>query len=428
MAMNSSKNIFRAVAGLFLLASLACFAVLAAWAARGHGPFASGVLSHVSVWCLGVVGGFSAWIILRRAGEPGAIRRAFARLVLVLVSVALSFAVAEWGLRRVLVRALDAGSFAKFKELKERGAKIHVHSASPLATIITPSDDPKLVYELERNLNTNFGNHRLVINADGQREDRVYAKERSPGTVRILGLGDSGMFGWGVEQGDDYLGVMERTLNARGDGTTYEAINTGTPGYNTQLELELLKARGLAYRPDIVVIGWCENDFFLPHFFLKRNELPKSRLLLWDFLFHRELFRKELQPSEIADRETAKNAIGKVDMENVPDELKTGLYEEGVRAALEEMKRMSGEQGFKLLVFGPLKQDVLDIVQSLGIEHVNTLEKIRIEDHPLEWAVHAMHPRTEGHRVLGELLAGELAARDWLKPASPQALAGSPPP
>ncbi|HEY8241764.1 MAG TPA: hypothetical protein VIH35_09970, partial [Kiritimatiellia bacterium] len=170
------------------------------------------------------------------------------------------------------------------------------------------------------------------------------------------------------------------------------------------------------------------NDFYLPHFFLKKNKLPERRSLIWDLMFHRELFQRELQPQELADRETAKGDMGKVDMDSVPDGLKAGLYEDGVRAALAEMQRLSAEQGFKLLVFGPLKPDILAIVDSLGIDRVNTLEKISADQYPLEWLVHAMHPRAEGHRVLGELLAAELDARGWLKPAPLQARAGSTPP
>ena len=427
MSKDPQNRVARAAAPLFLLGGVASLGVLALWIVRGGAPLRWGVAGHVSVWCLGALAGLTGWGYSRCGGGAQERYRFLARTALLLFSVVVSLAIGEWGLRRILSRELDTGSFERFKELKAKGAPIPVHSASPLAAIITPSDDPNLVYELQPNLATNFGDHTLVINADGQREDRVYPKERTPGTVRILGLGDSGMFGWGVEQGNDYLNVAEKVLLARG-GAPCEAINTGTPGYNTQLELELLKNRGLAFHPDIVVVGWCENDFFLPHFFLKTNKLPANRSLLWDLLFHRELFKRELQPGEIADRETAKNAMGKVDMESVPDELKTGLYDEGVRAALAEMKGLSQEHGFKLLVFGPLKKDILGIVQELGIDYVSTLEKIKVDQYPEEWEVHAMHPRTEGHRVLGELLAKELDARGWLNPAPLPAPAGSPGP
>jgi hypothetical protein len=43
----------------------------------------------------------------------------------------------------------------------------------------------------------------------GMRDSQECAHERTPGTVRILGLGDSGMFGWAVHQDSDYLSVSD---------------------------------------------------------------------------------------------------------------------------------------------------------------------------------------------------------------------------
>ena len=44
------------------------------------------------------------------------------------------------------------------------------------------------------------------------------------------------------------------------------------PGYNTRLECELLRGKGLAYKPDIVVVGWCNNDYSLPLFLLQETD------------------------------------------------------------------------------------------------------------------------------------------------------------
>ena len=65
--------------------------------------------------------------------------------------------------------------------------------------------------------------------------------------MRIVGIGDSGMFGWNVEQGEDYLSVLRSNLTARANGVSYEVLNLGVPGYNTQIEVESLRSKGLAY-------------------------------------------------------------------------------------------------------------------------------------------------------------------------------------
>jgi hypothetical protein len=338
------------------------------------------------------------------------------RWVLALASLVASLWVGERVLRHVLEQQIGAGTFEQFKSMKARGQNMPVTSASPLAKIITPCDHPELLYVLEPNLDIEFGHRRLMINGAGMRSTREFSVEKPLGVVRILGLGDSGMFGWGVEQDEPYLAVMEKSLREQFPGREFEVMNTGTPGYNTHQELEWLKLHGLAYKPDVVIVGWCENDFFLPHFFLEKSNLPKDRFLLLDLAFDRERFRDEISGVRIRDRETArKNEAGKVDLDTVGEESLKGTGAEGVVASLREMQELSRQHGFRLLVFGPMKPDILEIVQELGLDYLNTREKIRAGQYPAEWELHAMHPRAEGHAVLGRVLARELMDRQWIK-------------
>lgn len=360
---------------------------------------------------LGLAG---AWLVL--CWSRGTLKRAVMQLILLSFTGALCFVVAEVAIRMIMVKRMGTGSFEQFKEMKKRGEKIPVRSASPLAEIIMPSENPKLVYELQPVTNMMFGHKLLRISEQGFRADGLFAKERAPGSIRILGLGDSGMFGWGVDQGSNYMDVCGRALNARGDGLRYEMLNSGTPGYNTQLEVELLKDRGLAFQPDIVIVGWCENDFHMSHFFLKQAPLPKDHPLLYDLLFDREEYKKVLSGPAIGDRNNTTNKTGTLDLEQIPDHLESGTGEAGVRAALAELKALGAQHDFKILIFGPMKETVVRIAKELGLEFVNTLEKVDAKLYPEDYYVHQIHPRDGGHRVLGELIAKELDARGWLKP------------
>ena len=124
----------------------------------------------------------------------------------------------------------------------------------------------------------------LALNAEGFR-DRDYAKPKPPGVRRIVGIGDSYMFGWGVPTGKDYLAVLEERLAAEVPGERWEVLNMAVPGYNTAMEVETLKARGLAYEPDVVVVGFCWNDIDLPNFVRAPAEyLSLRRSFLVDFV------------------------------------------------------------------------------------------------------------------------------------------------
>ncbi len=90
------------------------------------------------------------------------------------------------------------------------------------------------------------------------------AEERSPGTVRILCMGDSYTFGEGVQDEDTYPAQLARLLNA-GDGAgggtpaRFEVVNAGVQAFSTRLEAALLEPL-LRLRPDVVTLGLFLND------------------------------------------------------------------------------------------------------------------------------------------------------------------------
>ena len=101
----------------------------------------------------------------------------------------------------------------------------------------------------------------LVRNTQNFR-DFEFSFEKPPGTFRIVALGDSFTEGQGVNFDDIWPKRLERYLNEyrRVEGVRYEVINLAISGTSTPRELEILRERGLAYHPDLVVIGYCLND------------------------------------------------------------------------------------------------------------------------------------------------------------------------
>jgi hypothetical protein len=94
---------------------------------------------------------------------------------------------------------------------------------------------------------------RTTINADGLR-GMLHAHERTPGRPRLLMLGDSVAFGFGVADDETFAADLEK------DG--YEVVNLAVPGYGTDQELLRLERLGPAYRPDLVLLHFCvRNDF-----------------------------------------------------------------------------------------------------------------------------------------------------------------------
>lgn len=78
--------------------------------------------------------------------------------------------------------------------------------------------------------------------------------------VRIVALGDSVTFGWGLRAEDAYPSQLAGLLATLHPERRYEVINAGVSGYGTWQELRWLEDSGLALQPDIVVVQVHLND------------------------------------------------------------------------------------------------------------------------------------------------------------------------
>jgi len=97
----------------------------------------------------------------------------------------------------------------------------------------------------------------ININSRGLRGPELdYA--RKSGVLRLLFLGDSIVFGTGVESGQEVTARVKEMLARQ--GIEAEVINSGVPSYNTQQEVDFLRHQGVRYKPDWVIVGMCWND------------------------------------------------------------------------------------------------------------------------------------------------------------------------
>jgi hypothetical protein len=90
-------------------------------------------------------------------------------------------------------------------------------------------------------------------------KDVEFEERKTPGTYRILGIGDSFAFGV-VPYAANYLTTLEAAL--RREGKSVEVINMGIPGIGPNEYLALLMREGLPLEPDMVLLSFfIGNDF-----------------------------------------------------------------------------------------------------------------------------------------------------------------------
>jgi hypothetical protein len=201
-----------------------------------------------------------------------------------------------------------------------------------LGHMIRLNDNDRILYELKPDMYYHFKDILVKTSAEGFR-DRSYPIPKGKETIRIIGIGDSIMFGQGVPEKDIYLSVLETLLNNRYPQKKWEAINTAVPDYNAVIEVETLKTKGLRYRPDIVIVGYCTNDFWIARWCLKRA----------DYLSLRRSFLLEF----IRDRTNPFRA----NLADVPSRFRGLGGRSAYLKAMRDLKEMSMENDFSVIVF-----------------------------------------------------------------------------
>jgi lysophospholipase L1-like esterase len=99
---------------------------------------------------------------------------------------------------------------------------------------------------------------RFRTNADGIAPGET-RREREPGVLRIMIVGDSMVVGRALAQEATYTERLAARLQER--GLDVEVINAGVQGYATDQALLLLERLAPLYRPDIILYGSTLNDF-----------------------------------------------------------------------------------------------------------------------------------------------------------------------
>lgn len=362
--------------------------------------------------------------------------RMWPRLVLAATSLVVALVAAEVALR-IHAHLLDRGILSEGLELE---TQIPADRRVTLGQMIRLADDPDIIYRLRPNLDVIYADAPVITNSAGFRGPEV-AISKPPGTVRIVGLGDSFMFGQGVADGACYLDVLRRRLDEELGPARAEVINTAVPGYNTVMEVETLRSVGLAYDPDIVIISYVGNDLSLPNFI----RVPRPVLDL-RHSFLRDAFRAGLaqllrrttstrtrlhiagvQGLDFNDRDGLAYAI---DPAQVPERYRHMVGWQAYAAALERLADLSREHGFHLLWItlkrerGPRKEEAMRTARALGIATLDIgavlsaeVEKsgsTKLKDSPLTLSPSDPHPSVLAHRITAATLYDELVRRGWL--------------
>ncbi|HXK26219.1 MAG TPA: SGNH/GDSL hydrolase family protein [Myxococcota bacterium] len=272
------------------------------------------------------------------------------------------------------------------------------------------SENPKIGYVHRPNREEHLMNVDVRINSDGFRDDE-YPLEKGA-RWRIIFLGDSLTFGWGVEKDQTFEALLERALQAK---RPTEIINFGAGNYNTEQEVNLFLEKGLRYRPDQVVLFYFIND---------AEPTPRASRLEWLGNFRIATFYWS----------RVKALWARFDPSTGFEAYYRDLYRDGApgwqhaQEALLQLRDAAREHGIALQVvllpelhapaerlFAPQYARVMEFLRANGIPALDLSPRFAGETDPMSlWvAPDDAHPNARAHRAIAD------SSYDFIAEASP---------
>lgn len=232
----------------------------------------------------------------------------------------------------------------------------------------------------------------------------------------IVGLGDSIMFGVGLDKSETYLEHTSHQLAER-TGRTVRALNLAVVGYNTLQENARYKEIAGTLRPDLVVLHYWGNDVW--QFRVIGGYAVDFADVMPDGSIHRAL----PLPQGLSDFLLLHSRLYDLLTDaTITRYRNTDAYDwSRVTRPLAEIDERAHAAGTRLLVLasadlgGPTVRPTADLAQlheftdSRGIEVVDLSEWLH--DVPTQRiALDACHLNAQGHHIVGERLADHLLA------------------
>lgn len=148
-----------------------------------------------------------------------------------------------------------------WRELPDQKSEARTHGERSFRLPAIPEGMPICAGENERHASLNsryLSTFNVSSDQNGVRFPS-HSVEKPQDVFRVLLLGCSTTFGWGVEDDESLPARLEHHLRAAGH-SNIEVINGGQPGYTSYQGRRFFEEVAAAYQPDLVMIGYVIQD------------------------------------------------------------------------------------------------------------------------------------------------------------------------
>lgn len=143
------------------------------------------------------------------------------------------------------------------RTIVDTGMHYHLEMWKYAVSLKEVAPDPAIGHQHRPNSQAKLMGVDVSINALGMRDTEINTDQSDE--TRVLMLGDSITFGWGVPQSDTVAARLEPILTKQ-RGSPVNVLNSGVGNYNTAMQVAWFERYGLDLNPDAVVLNVFIND------------------------------------------------------------------------------------------------------------------------------------------------------------------------
>jgi len=295
------------------------------------------------------------------------------------------------------------------------GIDNYKHHSKYREELLQDSKVPKVVFEHKIDSSIEAGRVYRTNNIGGRGGHIEIPKPE--GLYRILFVGDSITFGWGVAEEDIYVTRIEQALRELCGPDKIECVNLSVLGYNTVQEVALLNHRGVKVEPDLVCIVFCGNDVVIAgmdHIYCTQmtEKIEAEYSGFERFMIDSVFPVTKKWTSNIHSLLTYLFIVRHYRSydDNIRDSM--GNLIEGfarVKRSFKEFKKLGEKKGFKPVVLDLEGWDRLkESCGKIDLEYISIYEVDLFEDQSYHNSKCDPHPNSGGHAILAERVVSSL--------------------
>jgi lysophospholipase L1-like esterase len=282
--------------------------------------------------------------------------------------------------------------------------------------------DPRMYWRLKPNQScfTKVDHKPVRVNSLGTRGPE-FQPSKPAQTFRILSLGDSRTFGWGLTEDETYSARLGHLLQEKfGAGKRVEVINAGVNGWAYDQMYVYFRDVGVGYHPDLVIVGegngWTQfSEKSSPEFikkFMWRVRL--KNILRRSAIYH---YAVELKLKNFYERHRAKFIPVDPNQDPYFKEQQRKEPQEVFRGAIEELCSIAVSNHVQPLILylptvpdltttnsRPILETKQAVAKKLNIPLVDPTTNLRKGSESLYLEGDPIHLNVEGNRILAEAL------------------------